>query len=84
MTLDDALTEMTALIRSVSPDAVIRSKKRGADELAIRAYVPADHEDAVREATRPRSIELLTSEDLDVQILTYDITTSLPPEESAE
>ena len=81
MTLDDALNEMTTLIRSVSPEAVLRTTRRGSDELAIRAYVPAEDEDAIREATRPRSIELLTSEGLDVQILTYDITTSLPPEE---
>ena len=80
MTLDDALNEMTTLIRSVSPDAVLRTSRRGSDELAIRAYVPAEHEDAIREATRPRSIELL-DKGLDVQILTYDITTSLPPEE---
>jgi hypothetical protein len=81
MTIDDALNEMTALILGVSPHAVIRSKKRGSDELAIRAYVPAEHEDAIREATRERSVELLTKEGLDVQILTYDITTSLPTEE---
>jgi hypothetical protein len=81
MTIDDALKEMTALILGVSPNAVIRSKKRGSDELAIRAYVPAEHEDAIREATRERSVELLTKEGLDVQILTYDITTSLPTEE---
>ena len=81
MTIDDALNEMTALILGVSPSAVIRSKKRGSDELAIRAYAPAEHEDAIREATRERSVELLTKEGLDVQILTYDITTSLPPEE---
>jgi hypothetical protein len=84
MTLDEALNEMTALIRTVSPDAVLRTKKRGADELAIRVYAPAEHEDPIREATRERSLELLTKEGLDVQILTYDITTSLPPEDGTE
>lgn len=82
MTLDDALNEMTTLIRSVSPDAVLRTSKRGSDELAIRVYAPAEHEDGIREATRARSLELLTGEGLDVQVLTYDITTSLPPEEA--
>ncbi|MBP8252095.1 MAG: hypothetical protein KAX40_06995 [Herpetosiphon sp.] len=81
MTLDQALEEMSKLIHGVSPDAVLRSKKRGADELAIRVYAPAEHEDAIRDATRERSLQLLTEEGLDVQILTYDITTSLPPEE---
>ncbi len=83
MTIDEALNEMTELIKGVAPDAVLRTKKRGSEELVIRAYVPADCEDAVREATRPRSVELLTSDGLDVQVITYDISTSLPPEEEA-
>ncbi|WP_110514670.1 hypothetical protein [Herpetosiphon llansteffanensis] len=84
MTLDEAKTELTNLVLGASPDAVLRYKKRGSDELAIRVYAPADHEDAIREATRERSIALLTEHDLDVQILIYDISTSLPTEEGAE
>ena len=81
MTLDEAQNEITELIKGVSPDAVLRTQRRGSDTLIIRAYVPADHQDNVREATRARSVELLTENELDVQVITYDITTSLPPEE---
>lgn len=81
MTLDEALNEMTELIKGVAPDAVLKTTKRSADEMTIRAYVPAATEDAVREATQARSVELLVSNQLDVQVLIYDIETSLAPED---
>ena len=80
MDLPAALAEMTALILKISPDAVIRTQKRNAEEMTIRAYVPAEHEEAIQEAARDRSIELLTKEGLDIQVLTYDIANNLPPE----
>lgn len=83
MTLDDAFAELSALIKQVSPDAVLRTKKRNKEEGSIRAYVAAEVEDKVREAVQERSLKLLTENDLDVQVLVYDIATSLPPEESA-
>jgi hypothetical protein len=81
MTIDEAINELTARIKDVSPDAVIRTKKRSAEEASIRAYTPADHESAIKEATQEFSLALLTGDGLDVQVLVYDIATSLPPEQ---
>ncbi|HEY1016552.1 MAG TPA: hypothetical protein VGE07_27825 [Herpetosiphonaceae bacterium] len=83
MTIDEALADLSSKIKSVAPEAVLRTKKRNAEEGTIRAYVKADLESAVREAVQERSLELLTKNDLDVQVLVYDIETSLPPEEGA-
>jgi hypothetical protein len=81
MTIDDAIADLTARIKGASPDAVIRVKRRSAEEAAIRVYAPADHEDAIKSATQEQTLGLLTGEGLDVQVLVYDIATSLPPDQ---
>jgi len=81
MTLDDAIADLTARIKSVSPNAVLRIKRRSAEEGTIRVYAPADDEASIRAATQETTLALLTGEGLDVQVLVYDISTSLPPEQ---
>lgn len=81
MTIDDAINDLLGRIKSASPDAVIRVKKRSAEEGSIRVYAPADHESAIKEATAEKTLSLLTNDGLDVQVLVYDITTSLPPDQ---
>ncbi len=81
MTLDEAITDLTNRITAVSPTAVIRVMHGSAEEASIRAYAPAEHEAAIKEATRELTFQLLTTEGLDVQVIFYDIATSLPPEE---
>jgi hypothetical protein len=81
MTIDDAIAELSERIRNVSPQAVIRVKRRSDEEASIRAYVPAADENALRDATQEITLNLLIAEGLDVQVLVYDITTSLPPAE---
>lgn len=81
MTLDDAIANLTARIKEASPEAVLRVKRRNDEEATIRAYAPADHESAIKEATQEMTLSLLTSDNLDVQVLVYDIATSLPPSE---
>jgi hypothetical protein len=81
MSLEQAITDVTNRITAVSPDAVIRVLRQSDEEATIRAYTVADHEEAIKEATRDVTLELLTNEGLDVQVIFYDIATSLPPEE---
>ena len=81
MTIDDAITDLTERVKDVSPVAVIRVKKRSAEEATIRVYAPADQEAAIKNATQDITLSLLTGEGLDVQVLVYDIATSLPPEQ---
>jgi hypothetical protein len=81
MSIDDAIADLSGRLQAISPNAVIRVKRRSAEEATIRVYAPADQETALKEATQPTTLRLLTEEGLDVQVLVYDIATSLPPEE---
>ena len=81
MTVDEAITDLTRRIKKASSEAVIRVKRRSGEEASIRVYAPAEHEEAIKAATQEVTLNLLTSEGLDVQVLVYDIATSLPPEE---
>lgn len=81
MTLNDAIATLTARIKEASPDAVLRVQRRNDEEATIRVYAPADHEAAIKEATQEMTLSLLTQDSLDVQVLVYDIATSLPPSE---
>lgn len=81
MTITDAINNLVSLIKEASPTAVIRIKRRNDEEAAIRAYAPADDESAIKAATQETTLSLLTTNNLDVQVLVYDIATSLPPEE---
>jgi len=81
MTIDEAIADLTMRIKDVSPDAVVRVQRRSGEEASIRAYAPADDANAIKAATQEITLSLLTNEGLDVQVLVYDIATSLPPSE---
>lgn len=81
MTLDEAIVDLKECIMSISPNAVIRVMRASDEEASIRAYAPASDESAIKDATREKTFEMLTSSGLDVQVIFYDIATSLPPEE---
>ena len=83
MSLENAIADLTARIKAVSQQAVIRVKRRSDEEASIRVYAPVDQETAIKAATQEITLNLLTNEGLDVQVLVYDIATSLPPTESA-
>ena len=80
MTLDKAIAELKERISAVCPSAVIRVMRASEEEASIRAYAPVDQETAIKDATRDRTIQLLTEAGLDVQVFVYDIATSLPSE----
>ena len=81
MTLDEAIAEITRRIRAASPEAVVRVTRVSSDEASVRAYAQLADEAAIKDATQDYTLQLLTGEGIDVQVLVYDITTSLPPEE---
>lgn len=81
MTLDEAIGEVSRRISAVSPSAVVRVTRVSHEEATVRAYAPAGDEQAIKAATQDYTLELLTGEGLDVQVLVYDMATSLPPEQ---
>ncbi|NCC32478.1 MAG: hypothetical protein EOM24_10725 [Chloroflexia bacterium] len=82
MTLEDAITELSQRITTICPEAVLRIARASEEEASIRVYAPAGVETAIKAATHEYTIDLLTGEGLDVQVLVYDIATSLPPTEA--
>ncbi len=81
MTLDEAIAELKQRISAASAGSVVRITRVSGEEATIRAYAPTADENAIKEATVDLTLQLLTSEGLDVQVLVYDIETSLPPDE---
>jgi hypothetical protein len=81
ISLDDAITDICRRVSAASPNSVIRVTRISDEEASIRAYAPAGDEGAIKEATVEMTLQLLTAEGIDVQVLVYDIATSLPPEE---
>lgn len=81
MTLDEAIAEVSQRVLAACPEAVLRIARASDEEASIRAYAPAGAETAIKATTQEYTMELLTGEGLDVQVLVYDIATSLPPEE---
>jgi hypothetical protein len=81
MTLDEAIAEVSQRINAASAGAVIRVTRLSAEEASVRAYAPLDDEGAIKAATQDFTLQLLTGPGLDVQVLVYDIATSLPPDE---
>ena len=81
MTLDEAIVDLSQRIRQASPDSVLKIQRRSSESASIRAYAPADHEEAIKGATQEITLKLLIDEGIDVQVLVYDIATSLPKEE---
>ncbi|MFV9505934.1 MAG: hypothetical protein AB4911_15385 [Oscillochloridaceae bacterium umkhey_bin13] len=81
MTLNEAINDLKQRVLSASPSAVIRVTTISDEEASIRAYAPAADEGAIKAATADITFQMLTSEGLDVQVLVYDMATSLPPEE---
>jgi hypothetical protein len=81
MTLDEAIAELTRRISAASSGSVVRVTRVSSEEASIRAYAPLADENAIKEATHDMTFALLTGEGVDVQVLVYDIATSLPPDE---
>lgn len=81
MTLDEAIAEVSQRVSAASPSAVVRITRVSDEEASVRAYAPLADEEAIKTATQDYTLQLLTGEGIDVQVLVYDLATSLPPEE---
>lgn len=82
MNIEEAVAEVAGRVQAVSSAAVIRTQFVSSQEAYIRAYAPLEDEDAIRAATQDLTVQLLTGEELDVQVLVYDIATDAPPPEA--
>jgi hypothetical protein len=72
MTLDDAITEIQALIRQASAGAAVQVVRISDEEARLSVEAPAAEMDAIQNAVRDRTIQLMVSDGLDVQVFVYD------------
>jgi hypothetical protein len=72
MTLDDAIKEMTGIIRAASGNAEIKMTKMSDEEARLNVYSAAEDMERIKVATFQPAINLLNAEGLDVQVFVYD------------
>ncbi len=72
MLLDDAIIEMTGLIRSACKDAEVKTVVMSDEEARLSVYAPAADIERIKTATFQPAINLLNSEGLDIQVFVYD------------
>ncbi len=72
MVLDDAIREMTSIIRNACKSAEIKMVKMSEEEARLSVYAPAGDMERIKVATFQPAINLLNSDGLDVQVFVYD------------
>jgi hypothetical protein len=72
MSLDEAIQQMTEMIRAACPSAEIKTVKMSEEEARLSVYALAQDIQAIKDATFMPAIELLNKEGLDLQVFVYD------------
>ena len=72
MTLDEAIKEVTSIIKSASGSAEIKTVKMSEEEARLSVYASAVDMERIKVATFQPAINLLNSDGLDIQVFVYD------------
>jgi len=72
MSLDDAIQQMSDKIKAACPGAEIKVVKMSDEEARLSVYAPAGDIQKIKDATFQPAIDLLNSDDLDIQVFVYD------------
>jgi hypothetical protein len=72
MVLDDAIKEMTDIIRAACASADVKTVKMSDEEARLSVYAPAADIERIKVATFQPAINLLNNEGLDIQVFVYD------------
>ncbi len=72
MVLDEAIKEMTNLIKTACGAAEIKTVKMSEEEARLSVYAPAGDMERIKVATFQPAINLLNGEGLDIQVFVYD------------
>ena len=71
MSIDDAIKQMSELIKTACGSAEIKSVKMSDEEARLSVYAPAGDMQKIQDATFMPAIELLNSDGMDVQVFVY-------------
>jgi hypothetical protein len=72
MSLDDAINDMKSRVTAISKAAEIKVVKMSDEEARISVYVGAAETQPIRDAALQPTLDYLTKEGLDIQVLVYD------------
>jgi hypothetical protein len=72
MSLDDAIQQMTNIIKDACGSAEIKSVKMSAEEARLSVYAPAGEMERIKVATFKPAIDMLNSDGLDIQVFVYE------------
>ncbi len=72
MSIDDAIQQMTDLIKAACASAEIKAAKMSDEEARLSVYVPAGDMQTVKDATFMPAMDMLNNDGMDVQVFVYD------------
>jgi hypothetical protein len=72
MSIDYAIKQMTETIKSACAGAEIRVAKMSDEEARLSVYAPAGDMQKIKDAAFQPALDLLSKEDLDIQVFVYD------------
>jgi hypothetical protein len=72
MTLEDAIKQMSGLIKEACQSADIKTVVMSDEEARLSVYAPAGDMERIKTATFKPAINLLNSDGLDIQVFVYD------------
>ena len=72
MSIDEAIQQMTDMIKSACESAEVKVAKMSDEEARLSVYAPAGDMQKIKDATFQPAIDLLNKEGLDLQVFVYD------------
>ena len=72
MPLDEALQQMTNIIKAACEVAEIKAVKMSDEEARLSVYAPAGDIQKIKDATFMPAMDLLNRDGMDVQVFVYD------------
>ena len=72
MSIDDAIKQMTDLIKAACASAEVKVAKMSDEEARLSVYAPASDMQKIKDATFMPAMDMLNSDGMDVQVFVYD------------
>jgi hypothetical protein len=72
MSIDDAIKQMTDLIKAACASAEVKSTKMSDEEARLSVYAPAGDMQKIKDATFMPAMDMLNNDGMDVQVFVYD------------
>ena len=72
MSIDDAIKQMTDLIKAACASAEVKVAKMSDEEARLSVYAPAGDMQKIKDATFMPAMDMLNNDGMDVQVFVYD------------